>query len=159
MGERRAESTRRRTREFEAFVAGAGGRLLHAATLLTAELPEDNPDARRLLTDALAHTYAAWDRLRGEDPYSRTRQDLAVRFARAAWRRHRAGGGVLCRLTPRERLVLVLRLYEGVTEEQTAAQLGLPVERVREICHRAVATVHTPQARPPAARTAPAEAL
>ena len=32
--------------------------------------------------------------------------------------------------------MLVLRLYEGVAEEQTAALLGLPVERVRAICAR-----------------------
>ncbi|MYR61310.1 RNA polymerase subunit sigma-70, partial [Streptomyces sp. SID625] len=72
----------RRARDFEAFVAGAAGRLLHTATLLTAEAPDDNPRARRLLTLALAHTYACWDRLRGEDPYERARQALAARFAR-----------------------------------------------------------------------------
>ncbi|MGW6457591.1 sigma factor-like helix-turn-helix DNA-binding protein [Streptomyces sp. NPDC055078] len=141
MSERQTVLGRRRAREFEAFVAGAAGRLLHAATLLTAEPPDTNPYAQRLLTDALAHTYARWDRLRGEDPYDRTRQDLAVRFARGAWRRPRAHGGVLEPLGPRERLIVVLRLYEGVAEEQTAAIIGLPVERVRAICRRAVATL------------------
>ncbi|CAM5405936.1 RNA polymerase subunit sigma-70 OS=Streptomyces rimosus subsp. rimosus (strain ATCC / DSM 40260/ JCM 4667 / NRRL 2234) OX=1265868 GN=SRIM_026140 PE=4 SV=1 [Streptomyces rimosus subsp. rimosus] len=34
--------------------------------------------------------------------------------------------------------MLVLRLYEGVAEEQTAAQLGLPAERVHTLCLRAV---------------------
>ncbi|MGW4029985.1 sigma factor-like helix-turn-helix DNA-binding protein [Streptomyces sp. NPDC004838] len=161
MSERQAARTRRRTREFEAFVAGAGGRLLHAATLLTAEPPDDNPHARALLTAALARTYAQWDRLRGEDPYNRTRRDLAVGFARGAWRYHRAHGGALDRLTPRERLVLVLRLYEGVAEEQTAALLGLPVERTRAICRRAVAAVHRPEhtSPRPAPRGAPAEAV
>ncbi len=113
------------------------GRLLHAAMLLTAEAPDANPRARRLLTLALAHTYARWDRLRGEDPYDCARQYLATRFARTTW--HRYGvfgrarpdpGSPLAALTPRERLVLVLRLYEGVAEEQTAALLGLPAERV-----------------------------
>nr|WP_229924572.1 sigma factor-like helix-turn-helix DNA-binding protein [Streptomyces sulfonofaciens] len=191
----------RRAREFESFVAGAAGRLLHAATLLTAEHPDDNPRARRLLAAALAHTYATWDGLRGEDPYARARQQLAVRFARGAWRRHRApsrpwstGGagpgqvpgaavrqlraalrqallpqalrtgadapadragagrprGVLHRLTPQERLVLVLRMYEGVAEEQTAALLGLSVERVHTICARAMSTL----LHPPSGRTA-----
>lgn len=92
MRERQASQNARRAREFEAFVAGAAGRLLHAATLLTAEPPDDNPRARRLLTAALAHTYASWDRLRGEDPYDRTRQQLAVRFARAAWHQYGAPG-------------------------------------------------------------------
>ncbi|MEU4496891.1 sigma factor-like helix-turn-helix DNA-binding protein [Streptomyces sp. NPDC023998] len=156
MSERQTAQRRRRAREFEAFVAGAAGRLLHAATLLTAEPPGVNPHAQQLLTAALAHTYAEWDRLRGEDPYERTRQELAARFARSAWRYHRVRGGVLDRLTPQERLILVLRLYEGVAEEQTAALIGLPVERVRAICTRAIAAMRSaPPRRPP---RAPAEA-
>ncbi|MET9763891.1 sigma factor-like helix-turn-helix DNA-binding protein [Streptomyces sp. NPDC006372] len=148
MRQRHASRATRRAREFEAFVAGAAGRLLHAATLLTAEAPDDNPRARRLLTLSLAHTYAGWDRLRGEDPYDRTRQYLATRFARGAW--HQYGGfgrsrphpaSPLAPLSPQERLILVLRLYEGVGEEQTAALLGLSTERVRAICHRATTTL------------------
>jgi hypothetical protein len=155
---RQASQGARRAREFEAFVAGAAGRLLHAATLLTAEAPGDNPRAQRLLTLALAHTYASWDRLRGEDPYDRTRQYLATRFAHAAW--HQYGGlgrarphpgSPLARLSPQERLILVLRLYEGVAEEQTAALLGLSVERVRAICNRATTTLlHPPRGPAPA---------
>ncbi|MER8222428.1 sigma factor-like helix-turn-helix DNA-binding protein [Streptomyces sp. NPDC094143] len=148
MRERHAYRAARRAREFEAFVAGAAGRLLHAATLLTAEAPDDNPRARRLLTLSLAHTFARWDGLRGEDPYDRTRQYLATRFARGAWHQH--GGLVRSRphpasplavLTPQERLIVVLRLYEGVAEEQAAALLGLSPERVRAICHRATTTL------------------
>ncbi|WP_225826931.1 sigma factor-like helix-turn-helix DNA-binding protein [Streptomyces naphthomycinicus] len=154
----------RRAREFESFVAGAAGRLLHAATLLTAEAPDANPRARRLLTLALAHTYARWDRLRGEDPYDCARQHLATRFARTTW--HRYGvfgrarpdpGSPLAALTPRERLILVLRLYEGVAEEQAAALLGLPAERVHALCDRATATVLHP-ARQPAPRAVGAKA-
>ncbi|MEN8653610.1 sigma factor-like helix-turn-helix DNA-binding protein [Streptomyces sp. 21So2-11] len=168
MRDRPAVQQRRRAREFEAYVAGAAGRLLHAATLLTGEVPEHNVRARRLLTAALSRTYAEWERLRGEDPYDHTRQELAARFARGAWLYHhwgalrgrvlpwaarRAGsGGVLERLSPRERLVLVLRLYEGVAEEQTAAQIGLPVERVHAICLRAIATMCSKPPGPTAAR-------
>ncbi|MEU6356130.1 sigma factor-like helix-turn-helix DNA-binding protein [Streptomyces sp. NPDC047072] len=157
MRQRQATQGARRAREFEAFVAGAGGRLLQAATLLTAEAPDDNPRARRLLTLSLAHTYACWDRLRGEDPYDRARQYLALRFAHGGWRR---GGLVrgrphpaspLARLGPQERLILVLRLYEGVAEEQAAALLGLPVERVHTICDRATAhLLHPPRGPAPA---------
>ena len=162
MRQRQVVQGTRRAREFEAFVAGAAGRLLHAATLLTAEPPDDNPRARRLLTLALAHTYACWDRLRGEDPYDRARQYLALRFAHGAWRRHGIllGGrthpsGPLSHLAPQERLVLVLRLYEGVAEEQAAALLGLPAERVRTICDRATATLlHPPRGPAPAVVTA-----
>ncbi|MFF7650296.1 sigma factor-like helix-turn-helix DNA-binding protein [Streptomyces sp. NPDC007983] len=158
MRERRAARESRRTREFEAFVAGAGGRLLHAATLLTGEPTGESAGeteaAQALLTAALARTYARWDRLRGEDPYDRTRQELAALFAHRARRYRRPHGGVLDRLTPRERLVLVLRLYEGAAEEQTAATLGLPVERVRAICTRAV-TLMRAAPPPTGARAAP----
>ncbi|MGK5629077.1 sigma factor-like helix-turn-helix DNA-binding protein [Streptomyces sp. URMC 123] len=145
MEKRRVERGRRRAREFETFVAGAAGRLLHAATLLTG----DRREAERLLTAALARTYADWDRLRGEDPYDRARQELAVRFARRAWRYRRPRGGLLDRLTPHERLILVLRLYEGVAEEQTAARLGLPAERVRAVCARSIAALRSRSPRAP----------
>ncbi|MEU4891187.1 sigma factor-like helix-turn-helix DNA-binding protein [Streptomyces sp. NPDC044780] len=141
--ERRAAREDRRAREFDTFVAGAGGRLLHAATLLTGEPTGDTEAAERLLTIALARTYARWDRLRGEDPYDHTRQALAALFAHRGHRYRRPRGGILARLTPQERLVLVLRLYEGVAEEQTAAALGLPVERVRAICTRAMAAMRS----------------
>ncbi|MFI9721692.1 sigma factor-like helix-turn-helix DNA-binding protein [Streptomyces sp. NPDC052396] len=144
MKQRQAARERRRAREFEVFAGGAGGRLLHTALLLTGEPAA----AERLLVEALAHTYARWDRLRGEDPYECARQELTVRFVHSARRYRRCPGGVLERLSPQERLVLVLRLHEGVAEEQAAAALGLPVERVRAICARAVATVRS---RPPAA--------
>lgn len=154
MRSRHAFDDVRRAQEFRAYVAGAGGRLLHTATLLTAEPRDANPRAQRLLTLALARTYACWDRLHGEDPYDRARQYLAARFAREAWHRYGALGrsrrrpvGPLGPLAPQERLVLVLRLYEGVAEEQTAALLGLPVERVRTVCDRATAALLRP---PPA---------
>lgn len=159
MGHGQVSRQTRRDREFQAFVAGAGGRLLHAATLLTAEEPDANPRARRLLTLALAHTYAGWDRLRGEDPYDRTRRHLATRFAHGAW--HHRGGlvgrarprGPLARLSPLERLIVVLRLYEGVGEEQTAALLGLTTERVGELCDRAAsALLHPPRTPAPPVR-------
>ncbi|MFI5802586.1 sigma factor-like helix-turn-helix DNA-binding protein [Streptomyces sp. NPDC051561] len=147
MREREAVQQRRHAKEFEAFVAGAAGRMLHAATLLTAEPADANPRAQQLLAASLATTYARWEGLRGEDPYDRTRQELSARFARTAWhhrawRRRDRRGGLLESLTPQERLIVVLRLYEGVQEEQTAAQLGLPVQRVRAICARAVSQVY-----------------
>ncbi|MFB6843468.1 sigma factor-like helix-turn-helix DNA-binding protein [Streptomyces sp. NPDC056373] len=148
MLERHASRAARRAREFEAFVAGAAGRLLNAATLLTAESADDNPRARRLLTMSLAHTYASWDRLHGEDPYDHARRQLATRFARGAWHRHSVLGRArphptspVAPLTAQERLILVLRLHEGVAEEQTAALLGLSPERVRAICHRAASAL------------------
>ncbi|MFI0998976.1 sigma factor-like helix-turn-helix DNA-binding protein [Streptomyces galbus] len=156
MRQRRQARDTRRAREFEAFVAGAAGRLLHTAALLTGEAPDDTPRARRLLSLALAHTYACWDRLRGDDPYDHARQYLATRFAHGAWHQYGAPGrprahpdSALAVLGPQERLILVLRLYEGIAEEQVAALLGLPRERVGTVCDRATATVLHPP-RPPA---------
>lgn len=128
--------------EFEAFVAGAAGRLLHVAVLLTGEPETDPPTARRLLAGALARTYAQWRRLRADDPYEFTRRQLCAAYARTAWR-HPAGTGILARLSPQERLVLVLRVYEGVAEEVTAAQLGLPAERVQALRAGALAKLRT----------------
>ncbi|MFI5616607.1 sigma factor-like helix-turn-helix DNA-binding protein [Streptomyces sp. NPDC051567] len=136
-------------REFEAFVASAAGRLLRVAALLTAGPETGDAAARRLLTGALARTYADWRRLRGEDPYDATRQELCAAFARTG-RRHHGGVGVLAPLSPPERLVLVLRSYEGLAEEVTAARLGLSPDRVRTRYHRAVAVLR------PTAPAAPA---
>ncbi|MYR81106.1 RNA polymerase, partial [Streptomyces sp. SID5466] len=103
MAERATHRDRLRALEFEAFVAGAGGRLLHTATLLTGE-PSQPPGAyvraEALLRAALSRTYADWDRLHGGDPYDRARRELALRFAREARRHQRPRGGVLDRLTP-----------------------------------------------------------
>ncbi len=157
MQQREGRTDPRRARDFEAFVAGAGGRLLHAATLLTAEPEGAAPLAESLLVATLARTYARWEGLHGEDPYARTRDELAGRYARGAWRYRRGRGGLLDRLPTQERLILVLRLHEGVDEEQTASCLGLPVERVRALCARAVATMlsrpEKPLGAPPAPRT------
>ncbi|MGA4875400.1 RNA polymerase subunit sigma-70 [Streptomyces lydicamycinicus] len=139
MRQRRSEQERRRAREFERFVAGAAGRLLHTATLLTGEpATRPAPAAEELLLRALSRTYADWDRLRGDDPYAHTRRELAAVFAHTARRHRRPRGGLLDRLSPQERLVLVLRFHEDVAEEQTAAQLGLPAERVHALCLHAL---------------------
>lgn len=149
VGKRRVAAEIRRDAEFAAFAAGAAGRLLHAATLLTGD-PEQ---AEKLLTATLARTYADWLRMRADDPYDQARAELVRRFAyRPWWRRPR--GGVLRRLTPRERLVVTLRYFEGVAEEQTAAQLGLAPERVRAIGARASSTLRSHRYEP----AAPADA-
>ncbi|MCZ2527681.1 sigma factor-like helix-turn-helix DNA-binding protein [Streptomyces sp. HB2AG] len=160
MGKRHEAAAERRDREFEGFVAGAAGRLLHAATLLTG----DRAAAERLVERALARTWACWLQLRDEDPYALARLELVTAYDRG-WGplspRARRGGGVLARLAPRERLVLVLRLVEGVDEEQVAAQLGLPVDRVRALLSRACTVMRSGPAGPgggPVGPTGPAVA-
>ncbi|MBB1245934.1 hypothetical protein GL263_20615, partial [Streptomyces durbertensis] len=157
----RAGRDRRRAREFEAFVAGAAGRLLRVAALLTTEpleppeplerpaplaplephspgqaggdgkRPSPPPAARELLHHALAHTYARWDPR--TDPYDTARWQLIHRFTRHARRHRRPRGGPLGVLTPQERVVLVLCVYEEVDEDRVAASLGLPADRVRAL--------------------------
>ena len=154
MRPRHAYDDVRRAQEFRAYVAGAGGRLLHTATLLTAEPRDANPRARRLLTLALARTYACWDRLHGEDPYDHTRRYLMTRFALSTLRYgarlplRPPPGGPLAELSPQERLILVMRLHEGIGEERTAALLGLPAERVRAVQNRAMSVVLRPAPEP-----------
>ncbi|MFF3944231.1 sigma factor-like helix-turn-helix DNA-binding protein [Streptomyces sp. NPDC001902] len=138
MGERREAAERLREAEFEAFAAGAAGRLLHVAVLLTG----DRAEGTELLCAALSRSYADWFRMRGEDPYACTRAEIVRRFAHRPWWR-RPRGGVLGPLDVRERLVIVLRLYEGIAEEQAAAQLGMPSERVRAITLRATAALRS----------------
>ena len=97
MRPRHAYDDVRRARHVRPELLGAGGRLLHTATLLTAEPRDANPRARRLLTLALARTYACWDRLHGEDPYDHTRRCLMARFSVNA---HRYSGRLPFRLRP-----------------------------------------------------------
>jgi len=151
VGRRRAAADSRRDAEFAAFTAGAGGRLLHTATLLTG----DPAAADRLLTAVLARVYADWFRMRADDPYEQARSELVRRFHHRPWW-NRPRGGDLDRLTGQERLVVTLRFFEGVAEEQTAAQLGLPADRVRAICARATATLRSRPATPAAASVAEA---
>ena len=137
VGRRRESRETRRDAEFAAFVAGAGGRLLRSAQLLTGE----QAAAERLLTAVLARLYADWLRLDGEDPYDAARCELFRRFAHRPWWRCRPHGGELARLSGLERLVVVMRFVEGVAEEQAAAQLALPLDRLRTVADRASATL------------------
>ena len=147
---RRKAAETRRDAEFAAFAAGAGGRLLHAATLLTG----DPQAADELLTTVLAQVYADWFRMRAEDPYAWARSEMFRRFAHRPWW-HRPQGGPLDRLTAQERLIVTMRYFEGVAEEQTAAQLGMPAERVRTISARATATLRSSRPAEPAERHSP----
>ncbi|MER5479888.1 hypothetical protein ABT026_23405 [Streptomyces sp. NPDC002734] len=140
--------------EFRAFAAASGGRLLRTALLFTAEDPRDCPLARRLLVEALARTYARWGRIDGEDPYDLARVELTrgclrrIRFRRGVreGRRGRGGGvspgpggdlGPLVQLRPLVRMVLVLRLHEGIDAERAGVLLGITAGRVDALTTRA----------------------
>lgn len=149
VGKRRAAAETRRDAEFAAFVAGAGGRLFHSASLLAGD-PED---ADRLLCTVLARLYAAWLRLDGDDPYQWARCELFVRYAYRPWW-YRPRGGLLDGLTAQERLIVTMRYFEGIGEEQTAALLGMARERVAAIAARGGATLRSRPVPPPGSPSA-----
>ncbi|GAB7043854.1 MULTISPECIES: SigE family RNA polymerase sigma factor [Catenuloplanes] len=145
-------------REFAEFAQGASGRLLHAAFLLTG----DRHRAEDAAQTALVRTYAAWRRIRRQDPYAYARAVL-VNHVRDGWRRpireyataelpdrpdatdvagevtrRRWLADALALLTPRERAVIVLRHYFDLTEVVVAEELGITVGAVKSMNARAL---------------------
>jgi RNA polymerase sigma-70 factor (sigma-E family) len=152
--------TVRRQEQFREYVAERGGVLLRAAMLIAA----DRAEAEDLLQSALAKTYLAWDRI--HDPAS---LDGYVRRAMVNtqitwWRRrrldvyptdelpdqavddhtvrsdlHDALGRALQRLPRRQRLAVVLRYYEDMSEAEIADALDISVGTVKSTVSRAMA--------------------
>ncbi|MFI5910329.1 SigE family RNA polymerase sigma factor [Dactylosporangium sp. NPDC051541] len=148
-----------RDAHFRAFMQAATQRLYRVAYLLSGDAGE----AEELTQHTLVRTYAAWDRLDGGDAYAYARRIL-VNLASDWWRRRRrrerpvpqvperAGGGdpagaavervgltkALRQLTRRERAVVVLRFYLDLTEQQTAAELGIALGTVKSATARAL---------------------
>ncbi|MFI0369370.1 SigE family RNA polymerase sigma factor [Actinomadura sp. 1N219] len=149
-----------RHEEFREYVAERGNVLLRAATQLTS----DRAEAEDLLQAALAKTYLAWDRI--EDPAA---VDGYVRRAMVNtqiswWRRRKLDvyptdqipdrpvddhtdrsemrdvlGRALRRLPERQRLAVMLRYYEDMSEREIAAALGISVGTVKSTVSRAMA--------------------
>jgi RNA polymerase sigma-70 factor (sigma-E family) len=145
---------------FRAFVEANGATLLHAARLLTG----DHHRGEDLVQTALTKVYLKWGRIDAPLPYARralvnahidqTRRrwwgerptetlpepadrgapsDEAASESRDELRRILAG------LAPKERAVVVLRYYCDLSEQETAATLGLPLGTVKSTCSRALA--------------------
>jgi RNA polymerase sigma-70 factor (sigma-E family) len=148
--------------EFDGFVAARSPALLRTAYLLTGDwaLAED------LLQTALGKSWFAWKRIEGPpEPY--VRRVLATTYAtwwRRRWRseyptaelpetRVQAGTGtvddrdqlwrVLGTLPRRQRAVVVLRYYEDLSEEETAAALGISCGTVKSTASRALAVLRS----------------
>jgi RNA polymerase sigma-70 factor (sigma-E family) len=153
-------SERDRDREFSDFVAGSQRRLLHFTELLTG----DHGRAEDLVQDALVKAYIAWPRIRagGAEAYVRA----CVVNGRTDWWRRKSSRerpterpadsivvadavpgvdnrivilSALMKLTDRERAVIALRFYLGLSEAQTAADLGIALGTVKSTAARAVA--------------------
>jgi RNA polymerase sigma-70 factor (sigma-E family) len=145
---------------FRAFVEANGATLLHAARLLTG----DHHRGEDLVQTALIKVYLKWGRIDTPLPYARralvnahidqTRRrwwgerptetlpeaadpdqpgEVSASDSRDELRRMLAG------LAPKERAVIVLRYYCDLSEQETAATLGMPVGTVKSTCSRALA--------------------
>ncbi|MCO8274135.1 SigE family RNA polymerase sigma factor [Actinoplanes sp. TRM 88003] len=150
---------------FTEFVSARYPALVRYGTLLTGDLGHGED----LTQDALVKTYRGWQRLgfpAGGDPEAYTRQVMARaawRAGRRMWRRElpaaappdRAAAGnaydrhdtaevvlaALRELPPGQRVVLVLRYWAGLSEQEIAAQLGCSTGTVKSRASRAIATM------------------
>ncbi len=151
-----------RDAEFAAFMAEHGTELLRTAWLLVG----DPHQAEELAQAALVRTYAAWDRIRSDDPLRYARRVLA-NLRVDTWRRRRRevlsapeampeGSAprtqdrvddrdqlvrALALLTPRQRRIVVLRHLVGLTDADVAADLGVSVGTVKSTASRGLATL------------------
>jgi RNA polymerase sigma-70 factor (sigma-E family) len=139
---------------FDDFVVGASGRLLRAAYLLVG----DRVVAEDLLQDVLEKMFVAWPRI--DEPTAYARKALA-HGATNRWRRRSRKPEVpldghdravladdpsvrrdivtaLATLPAGQRAVIVLRYFEDLTTEQTAAALGCSVGTVKSQTARAL---------------------
>lgn len=163
-------------RDFEAFVAACGPRLLRMAWLLTADphLAED------LLQTALAKVWPKWPRIADEHPEAYVRKTLVTTHA-SWWQRRwksevphgelpdRASSGdpfaavdleqsladAVRHLPRRQRAVLVLRYLEDLSVEETAGILGCRPGTVKSQSVKALRTLRTVLGDRPLDGTAP----
>ena len=141
---------------FSAFVAARSGHLLHAAHLLTG----DRHRAEDLLQTALTRAYLRWDRI--DDPEGYVRRTLVNAhtdwWRRKPWREQPTDSlpehpgpdatssydvrdavlAALATLSGRQRAVVVLRYYEGLSEAEIAAALGCSTGTVKSAASRAM---------------------
>jgi RNA polymerase sigma-70 factor (sigma-E family) len=145
--------------DFEEFVAGTSGRLLLVARLLTGDWYRGED----LVQEAYARMFLRWQRGHVDDPFAYVRR-IVINANSDWWRRrpwresaspqvtdrpdpadhptavdtHVALVAALRELTARERTVIVLRYYEGLSEATIADTLGLARGTVKSTAHRAL---------------------
>lgn len=164
--------------EFAAFVRAASPELGRVAWYLCG----DPVRAEDLLQHALLRTYLAWGRVHDGDPVAYTRRILAN--ARIdAWRKDRretltaplampdtsTGDGAAARaerdrlsqalraLPTQQRRVVVLRHLVGLSEAETAAELGVSLGTVKSTASRGLARLRELLAEPTGTRTSAPE--
>lgn len=147
---------------FTAFVEARGLSLLRFATAVTG----DRHQAEDLLQGALERAYGRWSRVAGRGDPERYIKQSIVNAARDGWRKQKRhpevfdlseGSGsylpfdevitrdvvrsALASLPPRQRLVVVLRYWQGMTEAETAELMRISVGTVKSQAHRAMKTL------------------
>lgn len=143
---------------FRAFVETNGASLLHAARLLTG----DHHRGEDLVQTALTKLYLKWGRVDAPVAYARKAMVNAhIDAQRRRWWGERPteelpepapdDSGLstsdhrdelrrlLAGLPARDRAVVVMRYYCDLSEQDTAATLGIPVGTVKSSCARALA--------------------
>lgn len=145
--------------DFIAFAQASSARLQRAAYLLTG----DQHQAEEAAQATLVRVYAAWGRVRRKDPYAYARTVLA-NLVTDQWRRpmreyatetmpeqqtpqdvadvvskRRWLIGVLQKLSPRERAVIVLRHFFDASEAEVARELNLSAGTVKSLNSRGLA--------------------
>jgi RNA polymerase sigma-70 factor (sigma-E family) len=150
-----------RDQDFSDYVSGSRPRLLATAYLLCG----DRHAAEDLVQTALAKLYVAWPRInrRGsEDGYvRRILVNASVDAHRRPWRREHASAALpdtptaapvspedrdelitaLAALPPRQRRVVVLRYWLGLTSEEVATDLRISAGTVRSQTAKALANL------------------
>lgn len=144
--------------DFEQYLRDAWPRLVRSAWLLTGDWQR----AEDLVQTVLARAYPRWHRIRHDSPDGYLRQMLVTTYL-SWWRRRWRGeipssqvpdgaGGddgpgtelrlalnrLLAALPRRQRAVLFLRYHADLTEEATAATLGISVGSVKAHASRAL---------------------
>ena len=140
---------------FSAFVAARSRHLLQAAHLLTG----DRHRAEDLLQTALTRAYLRWDRIDEPEGYVRRTMVNAQTdwWRRKPWREQSTQDvpdspapdqasyevrdavlSALATLSGRQRAVVVLRYYEGLSELEIAAALGCSTGTVKSAASRAM---------------------
>jgi len=152
--------TRDNDDDFRAFVMASQHRLVHLADLLSG----DRGRAEDLTQQALVRTYLAWSRLRDRDPEAYARRVIINAnidwWRKKPWREQltsslpELGRGddhaadvaqrdavlrALAALTTRERVVIALRFYCQLSENEVAREMGSAVGTVKSTTARALA--------------------
>jgi RNA polymerase sigma-70 factor (sigma-E family) len=148
---------------FEAFVAARGGALLRYAFMLT----HDAGRAEDLVQDALVKVHRRWGRVAAaEQPDAYVRRVVTNEFL--SWRRRRSSSETpslvstaavvdpalavddrdqmwraLATLPHRQRMVMVLRFYEELTDPEIAGLLDCAVGTVSSLASRALGSLRT----------------